>query len=147
MMATGEPAVQECLAKSGLPPLLTAFTGGDFTAPGSTSGAAPVIDVEDPATGSAVARFEETSAGGVDAAVENAHEAWRGWSQLEPAERGRRLYRVAGALRDHADLLARLETIDSGKPLSQARADVAVSARYFEYYAGLADKIAGQTIP
>lgn len=143
MVATGEAAVQECLAKSGLPPLLTGFAGGDFVAPEG----GPIIDVEDPATGTAVARFEQTSAGGVDAAVQNAHEAWRGWSRLEPAERGRRLYRVAGALRDHADLLARLETIDSGKPLSQARADVAVSARYFEYYAGMADKIAGQTIP
>ena len=143
MVATGEAAVQECLAKSGLPPLLTAFAGGDFVAPEG----GPILDVEDPATGTAVARFGQTSAGGVDAAVRSAHEAWRGWSRLEPAERGRRLYRVAGALRDHADLLARLETIDSGKPLSQARADVAVSARYFEYYAGMADKIAGQTIP
>ena len=61
--------------------------------------------------------------------------------------RGRHLYRVAGVLRDHAEVLARLETIDSGKPLSQARADVAVSARYFEYYAGMADKIGAQTIP
>ena len=143
MVATAEPAVQECLAKSGLPPLLTAFVGGDFAAPA----AGPAVGVEDPATGSAVARFEETPPGGVDAAVGNARDAWRGWSRLEPAERGRRLHRVAGALRDHADLLARLETIDSGKPLSQARADVAVSARYFEYYAGMADKIAGQTIP
>ena len=143
MVATGEPAIQECLAKSGLPPLLTAFVGGDFAAPA----AGPAVGVEDPATGSAVARFEETPAGGVDAAVGNARDAWRGWSRLEPAERGRRLNRVAGALRDHADLLARLETIDAGKPLSQARADVAMSARYFEYYAGMADKIAGQTIP
>lgn len=133
----------ECLEKSGLPELLTAIVGGDFTAPV----AAPILDVEDPATGSVVARFEETPAGTVDAAVENAHAAWRGWSGLEPAERGRRLYRVAEALREHADVLARLETIDSGKPLSQSRADIAVSARYFEYYAGMADKFGGQTIP
>ena len=60
---------------------------------------------------------------------------------------GRRLFAVAAAIRRDADLLARLETIDSGKPLSQARADIAASARYFEYYAGLADKIQGETIP
>ena len=66
---------------------------------------------------------------------------------VDPAERGRRLAAVAAALRRDADLLARLETIDSGKPLSQARADIAGSARYFEYYAGLADKVQGETIP
>ncbi len=143
MVATGELAVQECLATSGLPPLLTAIVAGDFLAPGT----GPIVDVEDPATGAVVARFEETPAGTVDAAVEDAHQAWRSWSQAAPAERGRHLYGVAGALRDHAEMLARLETIDSGKPLSQARADIAVSARYFEYYAGMADKIGGQTIP
>ena len=54
---------------------------------------------------------------------------------------------VASAIRGDAELLAHLETVDSGKPLSQARADIAGSARYFEYYAGLADKILGETIP
>jgi aldehyde dehydrogenase (NAD+) len=143
MMATGAAGVDACLAESGLPPLLRAFVGGEFSVPaGGTA-----IEVEDPATGSLVASFEQTPDDVVDAAVENAHEAWPGWSRLDPAERGRRLYRVAGTLREHADLLARLETIDSGKPLSQARADIAVSARYFEYYAGMADKITGETIP
>ena len=143
MMATDLPAVQQCLAESGLPPLLTAFVGGQFTSPG----AGEVAGVEDPATGSPVARFEETPAGAVDTAIENAHQAWPRWRDLAPADRGRCLYQVAAAVREHADLLARLESIDSGKPLSQARADVAVSARYFEYYAGMADKIAGETIP
>src|SRR5271165_2196915 len=143
MVATGESAAQECLTRAGLPWLLTAIVAGDFLAPAG----GPACDVEDPATGSVVARFEETPPGAVDAAVENAHEAWRRWSRLEPAGRARHLYRVADVLRDRADVLARLEAIDSGKPLSQARADVAVSARYFEYYAGLADKIGGQTIP
>jgi len=138
-----EAAVGECLEKSGLPRLLTAFIAGDFVAPV----AGTVIRIEDPATSSVIAAFEETPASTVSAAVEDAHRAWRGWIQLEPAERGRRLQRVAVALRDQTDLLAWLESIDSGKPLAQARADIAVSARYFEYYAGLADKVGGQTIP
>jgi aldehyde dehydrogenase (NAD+) len=131
------------LAQAGLPEVLTAVVAGEFTA----RGAGPLLDVEDPATQDVIARAETTSADGVDAAVTDAHRAGREWAALDPAERGRRLLRVAAALREQADLLARLEAIDSGKPLSQARADIAVSARYFEYYAGAADKIHGETIP
>ncbi|MFC5747875.1 aldehyde dehydrogenase family protein [Actinomadura rugatobispora] len=126
-----------------LPEVLTAVTAGEHAPRGS----GPMLDVEDPATESTVARFEETTADGVAGAVENAQAAWRGWARLDPVERGRLLNRVARALRENADRLARLESLDSGKPLSQARTDIAGSARYFEYYAGLADKIHGETIP
>ncbi|GAA2409682.1 aldehyde dehydrogenase family protein [Actinomadura vinacea] len=126
-----------------LPDVLTAVVAGDHAPRGS----GPLMDVEDPATESAIGRFEETTADGVAQAVESAHAAWRGWSRLDPVERGRHLMRVAEALRADADQLARLESLDSGKPLSQARTDIAGSARYFEYYAGLADKIHGETIP
>jgi len=142
-VTTDISAVEQSLTESGLPPVLTAFVGGQFTSPGGGE----ILDVEDPATGLPVARFEESSSGVVDSAIEDAHQAWARWSALAPADRGRRLYQVAAAFREHEDLLARLESIDSGKPLSQARADITVSARYFEYYAGIADKIAGETIP
>ena len=141
---TGRADVAAALESSGLPAELTAFVSGDFTPRDS---GAPVFDVHDPATGLVVARFAETSPAAVDAAVRDAHEAFLAWRRIAPAERGRRLFAVAAALRRDADLLARLETIDSGKPLSQARADIAGSARYFEYYAGLADKVQGETIP
>ena len=141
---TGRADVAAALESSGLPAELTAFVAGEFTA---AAAGAPVFDVEDPATGLAVARFAETDAATVDAAVRSAHDAFLAWRRLDPPERGRRLLAVAAALRQDADLLARLETIDSGKPLSQARADIAGSARYFEYYAGLADKLQGETIP
>ena len=131
------------LADARLPDVLTAVVGGEHAPRGS----GPVLDVEDPATETTVARFEETTADGVAEAVENAHAAWRGWSRLDAVERGRHLMRVAETLRENADPLARLECLDSGKPLSQARTDIAGSARYFEYYAGLADKIHGETVP
>ena len=57
------------------------------------------------------------------------------------------LLALAAAVREHADELAELESRDTGKPLSQARADVAGAARYLEYYAGAADKLLGETIP
>ena len=143
VLITETAAVDAALREAALPDVLTGITGGTFAA----RGGGVVVDVEDPATEAVVARFEQTSDDGVADAVENAHAAWQAWSRLDPADRGRHLMRVAEKLRAHADLLARLESIDSGKPVAQARADIAGSARYFEYYAGLADKIHGETIP
>jgi acyl-CoA reductase-like NAD-dependent aldehyde dehydrogenase len=57
------------------------------------------------------------------------------------------MIRIAQTLRDRAEDLATLESRDNGKPLKQARADVNVAARYFEFFAGIADKIMGNTIP
>jgi acyl-CoA reductase-like NAD-dependent aldehyde dehydrogenase len=55
--------------------------------------------------------------------------------------------KVCAAIRAHEDELARLESTDVGKPVSQALNDVRTSARYFEYYAGMADKVQGSVIP
>ncbi|MEV5829721.1 aldehyde dehydrogenase family protein [Spirillospora sp. NPDC052242] len=131
------------LAEAGLPDVLTAVVGGAHLPPGRDR----LMEIEDPADEETVGAFEGTRAEDVAAAVEDAHRAWRGWSRLAPVERARHLASVAAKLTEHADLLARLESLDSGKPLSQARADIAASVRYFEYYAGLADKIHGETIP
>ena len=57
------------------------------------------------------------------------------------------MIRIAQAIRDQAEELATLESRDNGKPLRQARTDVQVAARYFEFFAGIADKIMGNTIP
>src|SRR5262249_22581826 len=71
----------------------------------------------------------------------------KAWGGITPAERGRMLFRMAQAIRDRAEELARLESQDNGKPLRQSRTDVQVAARYFEFFGGIADKIVGQTIP
>lgn len=143
MTMTSRPEVGEAVAAACLPEVVTAHVGGDFTA----AGPGPVLDVDDPATSAVVGRFEVTSAERVAEAVTNAHEAFGRWAGLAPVERGRLLSRAAEAIRRDAELLARLESVDSGKPVSQARTDIAGSARYFEYYAGLADKIHGETLP
>ncbi|MBV7504966.1 aldehyde dehydrogenase family protein [Bacillus sp. sid0103] len=69
------------------------------------------------------------------------------WQSLKPSIRGNALYEVARRIRERAEELALIETLDTGKPLTQARSDVESSARYFEYYAGVADKMFGETIP
>lgn len=70
---------------------------------------------------------------------------WR--LRLAATERGRLLTRYAAAILESADDLAAIETRDNGKPLAQARADMVLTARYFEYYGGAADKVHGEVIP
>ncbi|MEH7308329.1 aldehyde dehydrogenase family protein [Neobacillus drentensis] len=69
------------------------------------------------------------------------------WQTLKPSIRGNALYEVARRIRERSEELALIETLDTGKPLAQGRSDVESSARYFEYYAGVADKMFGETIP
>lgn len=103
----------------------------------------------DPANGDVLAYVQRGNAEDVDQAVRAARNAFdsSGWRDLPPAERGRILYRMAQMIREQGEELAQLETRDVGKPLSQARTDVEMAARYCEYYAGVADKILGETIP
>ena len=110
---------------------------------------AGTIDIYDPSSGAVLASVAKATAADVDRAVAAAHDALAapGWGGAPPAERGRVMLRIAQALRDRAEELATLESRDNGKPLRQARTDVQVAARYFEFFAGIADKIMGHTIP
>ena len=102
-----------------------------------------------PATGEVLAEIPRGKKEDVDAAVRAARTTFESeeWQSFPPIERGRILHKVADALRADAEEIALLETLDTGKPLTQARKDVEASALYFEYYAGMADKIFGETIP
>lgn len=83
----------------------------------------------------------------VDAAVCDARSTQPVWAATAAADRGRILHQVSELIRRDAGDLAVTECLDTGKPLRQARADVALAARYFEFYAGAADKLHGETIP
>ena len=100
-----------------------------------------------PSTGQPVAEFSRGSAHDIDAAVRSAELGFRAWRDLEPKVRSRVLYQVAAHIRQSSERLARMETIDTGKPLKVSLADVETCARYFEYFAGSADKIFGEVIP
>jgi aldehyde dehydrogenase (NAD+) len=105
----------------------------------------PMID---PSDGQPFAAIAAGTAPDIDVAVGAARRAFDGaWGRLAPAEKGRLLARIARTILDHADELALIEARDCGKPLAQARADVAACARYFEYYGGACDKLTGETIP
>jgi acyl-CoA reductase-like NAD-dependent aldehyde dehydrogenase len=107
------------------------------------------FDVYDPSTGDVLATVAKATKADVDRAVASARAAFesKAWGGMAPAERGRIMQRMAQALRDRAEELATLESRDNGKPLRQSRTDVQVAARYFEFFAGIADKIMGETIP
>jgi aldehyde dehydrogenase (NAD+) len=105
----------------------------------------PVIDPADGQT------FERIACGGaheVDLAVAAARAALGGaWGRLTATERGRLLMKIGQGVQDHADELARLEARDTGKPMTTARNDIALLARYFEFYGSAADKVHGESIP
>jgi acyl-CoA reductase-like NAD-dependent aldehyde dehydrogenase len=107
------------------------------------------FDVYDPSSGDVLATVAKATKADVDRAVATPHDALesKAWGGMLPAERGRIMIRIAQALRDRLEELATLESRDNGKPLRQARTDVQVAARYFEFFAGVADKIMGNTIP
>src|SRR5262245_18643331 len=70
------------------------------------------------------------------------------WPRMAPAERARILWRAATRMRERAEDLARCEALDMGKPVSEGKAiDVPFTADLFEYYAGWATKVAGETLP
>ncbi|MDX3133803.1 aldehyde dehydrogenase family protein [Streptomyces europaeiscabiei] len=103
----------------------------------------------DPSNGTAITEVALAGKADVDQAVAAARAAFTApeWAAMRAADRGRLLYRIAEAIRDQGERLARLESQDVGKPLSQAQRDVEAAARYFEFYAGVADKLGGTTIP
>ena len=105
--------------------------------------------VLDPSDGTTIARVALAGPADVDQAVAAARAAFTApeWAKMRAADRGRLLHRIAGAIRAEGEHLARMESQDVGKPLSQAEADVEAAARYFEFYAGFADKLGGSTIP
>ena len=102
----------------------------------------------DPSTGEVLAELARCGPAEIDQAVAAARSALEnGWSRVATAERGRILKRVAELITRDAEALALLESRDTGKPLKQAKADVAVAARYFEFYGGTIDAFYGETIP
>ena len=96
------------------------------------------LDVVCPSDGVVFAAIARGGAADVDAAVATARAAFEGgpWSRLPAVERGRLLVRLGRAILDHFDELADLEARDTGKPMTQARADITAAARYFEFYGG-----------
>jgi aldehyde dehydrogenase (NAD+) len=103
-----------------------------------------------PTTGEEICQVAEADAADVDLAVKAARTAYEHgpWRKTSGAERARLLHRLADLIEKHADELARLESMDNGKPFAMAKAvDVAATIGCYRYFAGWADKVTGKTIP
>lgn len=100
-----------------------------------------------PFDGSVNATIAEAGPDDVDAAVKAAQKAFPIWSGMSSFERGRVFWRIADLIRSRREELAKLESLDAGKPVSFAIGDIDTAAETFEYFAGLTTKIAGEVLP
>lgn len=102
-----------------------------------------------PATGEAWAEIPAASEADVDRAVKAAHRAFTEgpWSTMLATERGVLLRKLAEVMKEHSEELGKIETVDTGKLLSETRWQAAYLSTYYHYYAGLADKVHGDTLP
>jgi aldehyde dehydrogenase (NAD+) len=103
-----------------------------------------------PSTGEEICQVAEADKADVDKAVKAARAAFEQgpWKKMRASERGRLLNRLADLIEKDSETLARLETLDNGKPLHVAKAvDVAKTIACYRYFAGWADKVQGKTIP
>src|SRR5882672_8067697 len=107
------------------------------------------IEVVNPATEEVIAEVASADKSDVDAAVAAARAALDGpWGKLSARERGKLVWKIGEKLMERADEIARLETLHNGKPIFESRQiEVPAAAECFQYYAGWADKIHGETVP
>ncbi|WP_273499498.1 aldehyde dehydrogenase family protein [Lentibacter algarum] len=118
--------------------------GGAWIAPAGGQ----TLPLMNPSTGEQIGEIARGQEADVDAAIDAARRAFEGgWARTPAAERGRILMRLGKLVEGRVEALARLEALDVGKPLKQARADALALARYCEFYGGAADKLMGESIP
>ncbi len=106
-----------------------------------------MLTVLNPATEQPLAELEQAGVEETDEAVARAGKAFPAWRAVAPADRGRLLRRLATHVEEHHEELARIESRNVGKPIAGARAEVAMVAQVFHFYAGAVDKRYGETIP
>ena len=124
-------------------PTASHFINGAYVA--STG---PEIQVTYPYTGEVIATLNEATPDLVELAIASARAAQKIWAKTPPVERGRVLARAAALIRERGAELARLETLDTGKPIQETEcADWPSGADSLDYFAGLAQTLTGEMIP
>lgn len=103
--------------------------------------------VVNPATEETIAEVPGATIEEADRIIEAAKQAFPAWRAVSPSDRARLLRRLGALVEEHGEELARLETRNVGKPISDSRGEVAMVAEVFYYYAGAVDKHFGETIP
>ena len=106
------------------------------------------IETVNPATGDVIASVQVAGAEEINAAITSAEKGQKVWAAMTAVERSRILNKAVAILRERNDELARLESLDTGKPYSEtSTVDIVTGADVLEYYAGLAPAIEGIQAP
>ncbi|MGE0238396.1 MAG: aldehyde dehydrogenase family protein, partial [Parvibaculaceae bacterium] len=134
---------QTALKKLNRPDLLEtrAFVAGEWL------GSNDVLAVVDPATGDDIAQVSACPVSTVDRAIAAAQDAFLAWRDLRPLERGLLLRSWATLMRAHADDLAVILTAEQGKPLAEAKGEIAYAAGFLDWFAAEGERTYGDTIP
>src|SRR5687768_3673611 len=99
--------------------------------------AGKIIAQTNPATEETFCEVQSAGLPELEGAIEGARRAFlKTWRDLKPGRRAEILFQVARSIRDNTEKLAQLESRNIGKPISDARDEVQLGARVFEYYAG-----------
>ena len=124
---------------------LPVFINGEFRAPRSGR----YLESIDPTTGLAWYSAADGDEQDIDDAVAAASAAYKhsDWRGLTPTDRGDLLHNLANLIKQHAQAFAEIETRDNGKLIKETGAQIAYLARYYRYFAGMADKVNGDVIP
>ena len=105
------------------------------------------IQVIEPATAEVMAELPRAGAQEADEAVQRAKAAYPSWKKLSPADRSALLHRLADAIGQRQEDLAKLEARNAGKPIGDARGEMGMVVETFRYYAGAPERLTGKTIP
>lgn len=105
------------------------------------------MQVANPATGEMLASLPDAGREDVWHACDEAARAYRTWSALPALERGRLLRRVFELMTERRDDLARLVTLENGKPFEEAKREVAFATGYFSWFAEEARRVYGDIVP
>ncbi|MBU0438566.1 NAD-dependent succinate-semialdehyde dehydrogenase [Staphylococcus succinus] len=105
------------------------------------------LEVTNPATNEVIERLEYTSHEDIHAQIERTHQAFEKWKYKDAHERSAKLLQWATLIDEHQDELARLITLEGGKPLAEAKGEVIYANSYVKWYAEEAKRVYGRTIP
>ena len=119
------------------------FIGGNW----SPAMAGGTIDIIDPATEELVTRAAQADRDDVNAAIDAAQAAFLKWRKVSPWERSKVLRKTAQLVEERSETIARRLTLETGKPLAQARGEVVATIEMLDWYADEARRIFGQTLP
>ena len=117
------------------------YLNGQWQTPGEP------LDVVNPSTGEVFAQVATVDRAGVKKAIDDAQAAWSGWRGLTGKQRGIYLRNIADSLEKRADEIAKVITLENGKPLAQSRGEVGMSVDHLQWFAEEARRTYGRVVP